>query len=99
MSMSLTYSVNVDVFLNGEGEMVLTAETYGSDRDIVLMRIETFFTIFGKQIILTRRAPTVETHNGISKASCRFVINHPAPGPIVREKLNLEPTTFHLGEA
>lgn len=89
-----SYAVSVDVYSNFDGQLVLTAATYGPDRDLALMRIETFFAIFGEQILLTRRTPTVETNNGISKASCRFVINAPEPGPIVREKLNLTSVTF-----
>ena len=94
----LNVPIHVEMFSTGDGQLVITAETYYHDRDLALTRIETFYMLFLDKV-LTRRAPTVETEYDMSKASCRFVVNQPPPGPIMRERHGIVSTTITLGDA
>lgn len=93
----LSIPISVELLIMGDGQMSITASTYYHDRDLALTRIEAFYMLFPDKV-LTRRVPEVETNNGISKASCRFIVNEPPPGPVLRKRLNIVSTTFGTAE-
>lgn len=92
----LNVPVYVEMYPTGDGQLVITAETYYEDRDLALTRIELFYMLFPEKV-LTRRAPTVETEHDMSKASCRFVVEQPPPGLIMCERHGIVSTPFKLG--